>query len=193
MIQQLNFGHCICLLTAIYLTGCVKESTTEIAGNTDTPPTVSLPPVTYSSITGAWSVSTRTDFGNDNFTAYLSINTLNLTQTNQLFPGFTHDVYRVTGNFSGFTLALQRKSDGTLYPVYWDASGSISNGGINTAMASHNLEFYLGSSTNYRLRGVAPAYQSMWGDVTVTINMTDVFRTSDGIVTVTGMWDGARQ
>ncbi len=148
--------------------------------------------ISYNNVTGLWDLSTRTDFSNNDFTASLSLNPLNLTQTNELLPGYS-DVYRLTGIFSGMYLTLQRKSNGTLYPVYNNASGSITNGGINTSMTSHNLSFYLGSSLNYYVRGVAPGYLEMWGDITVTIDMTSVFGTSDGVITLTGMWDANRR
>lgn len=145
----------------------------------------------FSSVTGVWELETRSGFGNNEFTASMSVNELNLTQTNQLAPGYTSDVYTVTGNFSGFGWLIQRKSDGTLYPLQ-NASGSIVDGSINASTTSHNLQFHLGSQ-NYVIRGVAPAYASMSGDVTLTINMTNLYGTSDGTITLTGMWDASRK
>lgn len=145
----------------------------------------------YNNITGTWDLSTRSDFGNDNFKVSVDVNYLNLTQTNELAPGYTKDVYKITGNFSDFGWLIQRKSDGTLYPLQ-NAYGNIINGRINATMTSHNLEFYLGSQ-NFRLRGVAPGYEKMWGDIMFKVNMTSIYGTSDGIITLTGMWDGERK
>ncbi len=148
--------------------------------------------IKYSSVSGGWKISEKDDFGNSEFKGYLSIENLNLTQTNQLKSGYS-DVYRLTGDFGGFTLGLQRKSSGTTYLVFQNASGNIFDGGINTSPGSHNLEFYLGNSGDYRLRGVAPGYESMWGDLRVKVDMGNIFRTSDGVVTLTGGWDSKRK
>ena len=144
-----------------------------------------------SSLTGAWDLTTRTGFGNNEFTADMYVSSLNLTQTTQLTPGYSSDVYELSGNFSGFGWLIRRNSDGHLYALQ-NASGSILGGAINTSLSSHNLEFYLGSQ-DFVIRGVAPEYASMWGDVTLSINMTTGYGVPDGVITLTGMWDATRK
>lgn len=144
----------------------------------------------YNSITGNWIIDTRDDFSYGSYSGSLYAN-LQLTQTtNLLYPGVSDDVYMVTGSFSGMSLAL---NDGEiLYAVFGNASGTIANGGININIYSHNLEFDLGNS-NFHFQGVSPTWSDMFGDVSVTINMTTLFGTDDGTITLTGMWDGTRQ
>jgi hypothetical protein len=143
----------------------------------------------YSNITGEWSLSTRSDFSNDSFTGSLYAD-LSLTQTNELLEGYSQDVYKVTGTFNNLDWLIQRKGVGTGY-VLESASGSIINGGININTFSHNIEFDLASS-NIHIRGTAPLYKTMFGDITVKIDMTAVYGTDDGVITLTGMWDAVR-
>ncbi len=145
----------------------------------------------YSSVTGVWRLETRSGFGNDEFTAGMSVNGLNLNQTNQLAPGYSSNVYIINGSFTEFGWLIQRKSDGETY-LLQNASGSIAEGAINANMTSHNLQFYL-ASKNFFIKGVAPGYASMWGDVTLSINMTNIYGTNDGTITLTGMWDANRK
>jgi hypothetical protein len=146
------------------------------------------PSQTYNNVTGSWNFSSSS-LSNDKFSGGLSAN-LNLTQTTQLLPGYS-TVYKITGNFNELGWLFQRKSNGEGY-IFEHGSGSIINGGINTDISGHNLEFDL-ASTNFHVRGVAPAYESMWGDITMTINMTAVYGTSDGTITLTGNWNASRQ
>jgi len=176
------------------LNGCKTIVITEPSSkNPQNPTNPNNPPSqAYSSLTGLWDLSVREGFGNDTFRGSLSVSDLSIIQTNQLKEGYSSDVYRLIGSFSGFNLVFQRRSNGTLYPLYQNASGSIINGGVNINIASHNLEFDL-ATTNYHLRGVSPDYKSMWGDITVKIDMTSLYRTNDGIITLTGMWDAVRK
>jgi hypothetical protein len=147
----------------------------------------------YSSLTGTWTLLARPDLSNNAFNGFLSVSTLSLTQMTDLAPGYSQDVYRLVGTFSGFTLTVQRKSDATLYPLFQNVSGNITNGAVNSSMTSHNLGFYLGTSSNYYLRGVAVGYDPMYGDITVKVDMTTLFHTSDGVITLTGTWDASRK
>jgi hypothetical protein len=117
---------------------------------------------------------------------------LNLTQTGNLAPGYSSDVYLITGTVSSYTFTIQRKSDGTLYPAFQNANASVVNAAINATLAAHNLQFDLGNP-NFHFTGVAPAYASMFGDITITVNMTTLFGTADGVITLTGQFDGGRQ
>ena len=145
--------------------------------------------ISYTDVTGDWDFETRDDFDNYDFTASLHINHLFLTQTNELLYS---DVYRLTGTISGMYFLLQRKSDGALYIVFNNASSIISDGAINTNMISHNLSFYIAGSSDFSVTGVAPGYLDMWGEITVNLDMTTLFGTSDGDITLTGFWDGTR-
>lgn len=144
----------------------------------------------YYNITGNWTLLTRSDFSNATFTGQLFAD-LSLTQMNELFEGYSKDVYKVMGTFKNFGWLIQRKSDGTGYP-FQNGSGSILNGGININNPSHNIEFSLASS-NFHLHGVTPDYKTIWGDITVKIDMTSVYGANDGIITLTGMWDAVRK
>ncbi len=145
--------------------------------------------ISYNSVTSDWDFETRTDFGNSDFTASFHINHLWLTQTNELL---NTDIYRLTGTISGMYFTLQRKSDGMLYSVFNNATSSISEGAINSSLTSHNLSFYIAGSSDFSVRGVAPGYLDMWGDITINLDMTTLFGTSDGDITLTGYWDGTR-
>jgi len=145
--------------------------------------------LSYTSVTGSWNFETRSDFGNSDFTASLRINNLSLTQTNEVL--YTN-VNRLTGTISGMFLTLQRKSDGALYSVFNNATSGISNGAINTSLTSHNLSFYIAGSSDFSVQGVASGYLDMFGDVTIKLNMTALFGTADGNITLTGYWDGTR-
>ncbi len=149
--------------------------------------------VGYNNITGNWDLSTETDFSNNAFTASLTIDMLSLTQTNDLLIPGSSDVYIFTGTFSGMYLSLQRKSDGTFYSVHNNVSGNLFDGGINTGVTSHILSFHLGSSSGYYLRGTAHGYLDMSGDISATVDMTSIFGTSDGVITLTGDWTAIRK
>lgn len=193
-----HFLEAVALLgSSFLLSGCktvyITEPDSDDPGNPENPG--NPPSQTYNSITGLWKFKTRSDFSSSAFTGPLSMESLNLTQTSQIKEGYSQssNVYKVTGNFSGLQWALQRKSNGILYPVFLSVSGSISNGGINTGVSAHNLAFYLGTGEDFSVRGVTSDYKSMWGDITARIDMTQLFRTSDGIVTLNGMWDATRK
>lgn len=143
----------------------------------------------YSSISGDWIFQTRDDFENTAFTASMQINHLNLTQTSS---SNTSDVDQLTGTISGMHFSLQRRSDGTIYSVFNNASSHISNGGINNTMTGHNLSFNIGGSSDFVIQGVAPGYITMWGDVWIRLDMNTLFGSGDGVITLTGFWDGTR-
>jgi hypothetical protein len=143
----------------------------------------------YNNLNGEWTLST-TSFSNINFTATLSAN-LSLTQTNELLTGYTQDVYKIAGTFNNVECHIQRKSnlENYLYPY---GSGNIVNAGVNITIQSHNLEFDLASS-NFHFNGVSTLFDTMTGDLSVKINMTTIFGTADGVITLTGMWTANRK
>jgi hypothetical protein len=143
----------------------------------------------YNNLTGEWILST-TSFSNNNFTATLSAN-LNLTQTSELFPGYTQDVYKISGTFSSLVWLIQRKSNGTNYGTP-QLSGNIINAAVNITIQSHNLEFDLASS-DFHFKGISTLFDTMTGDLTVKINMTTFYGTNDGVITLTGMWEANRK
>jgi hypothetical protein len=178
---------------ALILPSCTREIIVTPGGEDNGDDPYNPPPSqTYNNLSGEWGISSKNNFGNNDFTSSLSVNSLNITQRNNLAPGYSQDVYELVGNFTGFTWSMQRKSNGQLYLVYQNASGNIIGGGININHPSKLIEFYLGSQ-NYRVRGVAPGYESMWGDLYLTINMNSVFGESDGTIVLTGDWEGERK
>lgn len=183
------------LLIVLLATSCiVKESATgpdgQGASNSDGSSGDSTQSQGYSNVTGSWQLNTQSGFGNNEFTATMSVS-LDLTQTGQPVSGYGSDVRALTGSFSGLSWIIQRKSDGTIYPLE-NAQGTIVNGAINTLQTSHNLQFDL-ANQNWSLQGVAPAYESMYGNIALAIDMTNLYGTNDGVITLTGMWDANRK
>lgn len=144
----------------------------------------------YTTVTGNWALAVDT-LSNSSFRGSLSA-TLSLTQTTSLAPGYTSDVFAITGTFNQLSLLFQRTSNGTAYVICTaNCSGNILNGAINTTLAGHNLEFDLNGS-NFHLLGVSPDYTTMWGSIAVTLDMTALFGTGDGTITLTGAWNATR-
>lgn len=145
------------------------------------------PAPTYNNVTGLWRLKTGDDFGNSLFIGSFSAN-LNLSQSTQLKEGYTKDIYKVNGSFTDLTIGLQKKSNGNLYLIAQNGYGNILEGGINVDVINKLISFNIGTS-DFRVTGVAPGYNPMWGDITARLNLGP----ADGIVTVTGTWDATRK
>jgi hypothetical protein len=146
----------------------------------------------FTDVTGSWYFSSS-DLSNDDFIANLSFD-IDMIQTTIPYQGSSNSVV-VTGSFSDFSWMLQRKSDNSLY-IYPSMYGEIVDGGINTAIPSHNFDFCMGeqyASIWLWNRGVTSNFESIWGNITLKLDLADLYGLEDGVVTLEGTWDMERQ